>query len=249
MIQIDEHSYALAPLLPDEGLQFGRAVFETLPVYKKPVLFMEHVSRMNRGLEALRIRKPVNPLWLEIELKKLGLENCVLKILVSEKNLIFQTRPLPELKTSASLTLQPDWRSRHPLLLSHKTVQYLAGLLSWETARHDGYDDALLINPAGQVAEASRSNLFFLRKGRLHTPDLACGLLPGIVREWVIQFYEVETGFYTPVDLYRSEGVFICNSVIGLRPVCAIDDRVLPQNNQLQTIAGYYHEAVTDPAK
>ena len=249
MIQIDERTFALAPLQPDEGFQYGRAVFETLPVYKKPVLFLEHISRLNRGLEALQIRKPVNPVWLEIELTKLQLENCVLKILVSEKNLVFQTRPLPADKANASLTLQPDWRSRHPLLLEHKTVQYMAGLLAWETACRDGYDDALLINPAGKVAESSRSNLFFVKNGQLHTPDLACGLLPGIVRAWVTGQYSVEAGFYTPENLFQAEGVFICSSVIGIRPVAAIDDQVLGQSSLILKIADHYRGAVSDPAK
>jgi len=73
-----------------------------------------------------------------------------------------------------------------------------------------GFDDALILNTKGFIAEASRSNIFFVNKNRLFTPSLECGCLPGITRQAVIDIAEragikVIEGKFTLIDLYKAE--------------------------------------------
>ena len=83
----------------------------------------------------------------------------------------------------------------------------------------------------GYVIEGTRSNLFFVRNGRLHTPDLTrCGI-DGIMRQVLLQRYgsDAETGFYTLADLHMADEVFVSNSVIGVWPLLSLQsggDRV-----------------------
>jgi 4-amino-4-deoxychorismate lyase len=212
-------------LVLDEGLLFGRGVFETLRVGRQPFFWYEHLARLNEGLAALKIRPALDPDDLLGEVQSLQIRDCVLKIVATPANLILQTRPLPaEPAAPWRLTAAAGYRTASRRLLGSKNLNYLDNLLAWENARQEGYDDALWLNAAGQVAETSRANLFFFRGSQLLTPDPACGLLDGIVRQWVIRRFPVQTGYYRLSDLLAADAVFVTNSVAGIQPVGAIEE-------------------------
>ncbi|MEY4641207.1 MAG: hypothetical protein RLZZ227_1201, partial [Pseudomonadota bacterium] len=84
--------------------------------------------------------------------------------------------------------------------------------------------EGLMLDVDGYVTEGTRSNLFFVRGGRLHTPDLSrCGIA-GIMRQVLLQRYgdNAETGFYTLADLHLADEVFVSNSVIGVWPLLSL---------------------------
>lgn len=76
------------------------------------------------------------------------------------------------------------------------------------------YDEVLFLNERGEVAEASRMNLFLARDGDLVTPPLASGCLPGILREELLAEGKAREAVLTPEDL--SQGFFLGNSLRGL---------------------------------
>lgn len=224
MIRIDQAVYAEKPLAADEGFQFGRGVFETILILERPLLWTEHCRRLNGSLADLSIRPPIDADHLLNQIGRLGIRHCVLKILVSPENVVLLTRPLPAAMSDAGqrLDLQPDPRSNDPRLLRNKTVNYLPGLLAWQDARAGGFDDVLFYRDKQDIRECSRSNIFFVRAGRILTPDCSCGLLPGIVRQWIMGRYPVETGVYPISEILSADTVFITNSVIGIRSVSQI---------------------------
>src|SRR3954454_329392 len=67
-------------------------------------------------------------------------------------------------------------------------ANYLNSILANQEATHDGYDEALLLDPQGYVSEGSGENVFLVIGGELHTPDLGCGALKGVTRDTVITF-------------------------------------------------------------
>jgi branched-subunit amino acid aminotransferase/4-amino-4-deoxychorismate lyase len=210
-------------LILDDGLLFGRGVFETIRVGDQPIFWAEHLLRLNQGLSDLGIRPPVDPDVLLRQVQSLPIRHCVLKIVATAANLILQTRPLPAADHRAwHLAVASGTRTSNPLLLSSKNLNYLDNLLAWENARQAGFDDVIWLNSAGQVAETSRANLFWLRDGQILTPDLACGLLNGVVRQWVIANYPVQAGFFSLDDLLSANAVFITNSLIGIQPISRI---------------------------
>lgn len=247
--KISDNTYARSPLQADEGFQFGRAVYETLPVFQQPVLLSAHVERLNKASRALNIGTTLTAEELAEDISALAFNNCVLKIMVSPANLVYQTRPLPAKEISVKLQLKDDLRSRQPELLRYKTVQYLAGLIAYEQAIAQGFDDALLVNPEGYIAECTRSNIVLIRDDQLLTPDLACGLLPGIARDWLLANYPVKTGFYRVSDLKDVQGAFICNSVRGFRPVTTVDDKKWPVHPLANEIQASFQKKILDKAK
>jgi 4-amino-4-deoxychorismate lyase len=233
-------------LTVDDGLWFGLGVFETIRVHDRPLFWAQHIQRLNAGLKALQVREALAADELLASVLALGIKNCVLKIAVTPDNILFSTRPLPA-DNSASYTLLPvdNLRSRNPLLLSTKNLNYLENLLARGQAAANGYDDALYVEKDGTLSETSRANIFFYKDGRLKTPDLACGILPGIVRQWVIEQVPVETGIWTLNDLLTAEAVLVTNSVIGVRPVTRIGGQVCPVSSLALDLCHRYIYAAT----
>jgi 4-amino-4-deoxychorismate lyase len=222
---------ANAEITVDEGLQFGRGVFETIRVGKTPYFFAEHMERLNRGLYDLAVRDPVNSERLLQEITALAIQHCVLKVIVTPAQIILQTRPLPEMPARPwHLTPRPGGQPANPILLATKNLNYLDHLLAWENARSAGFDDALLLGPADEIRETTRANIFWHKDGQLMTPDVACGLLDGVVRRWVLATFPARIGSYTLADLLDADSVFVTNSVLGIQPVERIGEHAIALN-------------------
>lgn len=98
------------------------------------------------------------------------------------------------------------------------------------TARGQGWDEVLLRDSEGRLVEAGVSNVFFVRDGRVHTPALDCGGLPGIMRAQVLALgreagLKVREGRFDATDITAATEVWLSNSLIGLRPVTLLADR------------------------
>lgn len=109
-------------------------------------------------------------------------------------------------------------------LCGHKTGNYAVNFLALQEAVSLGYDDVLFLNSHKHIAETAKCNLFFVTKGMICTPDLSCGILPGIIRGFVINTaesfgIEVQEGQYTLEDLCDAQEIFVTNSVAGILPV------------------------------
>ena len=71
---------------------------------------------------------------------------------------------------------------------------YAVSILANQEATHDGYEEAMLLDPQGYVCQGSGENVFLVRNGTLHTPDLSGGALDGITRD---EFYVADEAFFT----------------------------------------------------
>jgi len=111
-----------------------------------------------------------------------------------------------------------------------KTLNYLPSVLAAAEALDLGADDALMLNRSGKVAEATSSNIFLVLNGRLVTPDLQSGVLPGVTRAVVIELARaigipVEERPVSVSELAKAEEIFLTNSIAGLRAVERLNDR------------------------
>ncbi len=239
--QQDSNNFVL-----DDGFWFGRGVFETIRVHDRPLFWTEHINRLNDGLQALKIRPPIRSEELLAQLEAMNAYQCVLKIGVTPENIVFQTRPLPD-APSPNFGILPiqELRSHNPLLHSYKLLNYLDNLLARERATDHGYEDALYIDAGGGLSETARANLFFVRDGQIHTPALACGLLSGVIRQWVIDNFRVETGFYTMDELLKADAVFETNSVIGIQPVSHIEELACGTSPVVEDVRQRYEATIS----
>ena len=110
------------------------------------------------------------------------------------------------------------------------TGQYTNSVLAKREAKLGGYDEAILLDPAGNVSEGSGENIFVVRKGVLRTPDLSCSILEGITRDTVLTLaremgVEVVEGRLTRDQLWQADEVFFTGTAAEITPVREIDNR------------------------
>jgi branched-chain amino acid aminotransferase len=108
--------------------------------------------------------------------------------------------------------------------------QYTNSILAKREAKFGGYDEAILLDPAGYVSEGSGENIFIVKKGVLITPDLSSSILEGITRDTVITLaremgLEVKEGRITRDQLWLADECFFTGTAAELTPVREVDNR------------------------
>ena len=107
---------------------------------------------------------------------------------------------------------------------------YLNAILAGKEVWDLGYDEALLLDTDGYVAEGPGENIFVIRKGIVKTPPLSSSILPGITRDTVITLlrdsgYQVLEERVTRDEVYISDEVFFTGTAAEVTPIREVDDR------------------------
>jgi len=239
----------------DRGLHYGDGLFETLAVRGGRALhWSRHMTRLLAGCERLGI-PAVDTVALAREAHRLSAATAqgVLKVIVTRGSggrgyrephtvlprRILQLFPWPEFPPAAgeqgvAVRLCRMRLCHNPLLAGIKHLNRLEQVL----ARREWHDpriaEGLLLDGDGLLVEGTMSNLFVVRGGKLLTPGLLrCGVA-GIMRSVVLelarrQSVPVEIGPVDAAELGRAEEVFLCNSLIGIWPVVAVEGRPYPR--------------------
>jgi branched-chain amino acid aminotransferase len=130
------------------------------------------------------------------------------------------------------------------MVRSKTTANYANGLLAKREALKDGYDEAMLLDTEGYVAEGSGENVFMVRRGIIKTPPLT-SILEGITRETIIQL-AAELGIriveerFTRDELYIADEAFFSGTAAEITPIREVDNRMIgtgkpgPVTKQLQ---------------
>lgn len=108
---------------------------------------------------------------------------------------------------------------------------YVNSALASDDAKRSGFDEAILLDESGHVAEGSTCNLFMVRKGVLITPPVHGNVLEGITRDGVMQLAQRELG--VPVEermidrseLYVCDELFLTGTAVGVEAVVRVDHR------------------------
>jgi branched-chain amino acid aminotransferase len=109
---------------------------------------------------------------------------------------------------------------------------YINSILANREAVEDGYDEAIMLNTRGLLAEGSGENIFIVRHGEVFTPPVSAGILEGITRDAVMQLLaddghpviELELG---RSDLYRADEMFFTGTAAEVTPVREVDRRTI----------------------
>ena len=108
---------------------------------------------------------------------------------------------------------------------------YVNSAVASADARLGGFDEAILLNENGHVAEGATCNLFMVRKGKLVTPPVSENILEGITRDCIMRLAGWELNLETverPInrsELYTCEELFFTGTAVGLAPVVRVDHR------------------------
>jgi len=138
-----------------------------------------------------------------------------------------------------------------------KSISLLNSVLAKAEASRRGWFEGVMLNGRGELTEGTTTNLFFVRRAVLHTPALACGLLPGITRGEVLRLARrlripTREGCYRADDLRQADEIFLTNSSLEIVPVISWRKsrspgpvtRQLQQHYQLAIMAALFHERV-----
>ena len=124
---------------------------------------------------------------------------------------------------------------------------YPVSIMANQEVTRNGYDEAILMDPQGYVCQGAGENLFLVKDGVLHTPDLAGGALDGITRRTIIQFADdlgikVIERRITRDEFYLADEIFMTGTAAEVTPIREYDDRTIgnggrgPLTEKLQTL-------------
>ncbi len=187
------------------GLLSGWGVFSTLRV-AEGVLFEwdRHWARIKRDAAALHVPVPADSEAVRRQLLELieanGAVNCTLRVVIvrngggmwagpsngRESDLIALTADSKEWGTGVKLAYQAHGRHAACNFAGTKILSWAMNLTWLETAQRRGFDEVILLNERGEVAECTSANLFLANGGQVWTPPLSSGCLPGITRELLL---------------------------------------------------------------
>jgi branched-chain amino acid aminotransferase len=215
----------------DEGLLRGDGVFEVVRVYAgRPFALDEHLARMTRSAEGLRLPLDVAAVRADIEtlLAAAGeLEGCVRAVVTRGGRRIVLAeaiRELPPTIALASITYAPP-----RLLDGIKSLSYGANMLATRLAQEAGADDAVLVTPHGRVLEAPTRSIFAVLGGELSTPPLTEHILDSITRRALLSVVGVRERPITLEELLGAEEAFLASTTHEALPVHSVDGRTLPR--------------------
>ncbi|NWG88044.1 MAG: aminotransferase class IV, partial [Hydrogenophilaceae bacterium] len=113
---------------------------------------------------------------------------------------------------------------------------YMNSILAHREAEHDGYDEALLLDVDGFVAEGSGENIFIISRGKMYTPDLTSAL-EGITRDTIIQLAG-ELGIpviekrITRDEVYSADEAFFTGTAAEVTPIRELDNRTIGEGKR-----------------
>tara|TARA_A100001388_G_scaffold237566_1_gene191960 strand:- start:920 stop:1831 length:912 start_codon:yes stop_codon:yes gene_type:complete len=116
------------------------------------------------------------------------------------------------------------------------TGGYVNGVMAHDQAKNNGYQEAILLDTNGFVAEGSGQNIFIVKNGNLLTPELTC-CLNGITRRSVIQMakdkgIEVHERQITRDELYTADEIFFSGTAVEITPIRSVDKVVIGQGKR-----------------
>ena len=196
----------------DRGFTYGDGLFETMRVVNgKPFRMAQHLERMTRGADFLRIKPPFTPKKLEKFAGQLIEQNqmsdAILRVTLtrgpgkrgytpdkaSQPSIVMTLHAAPSLENPVGWSLVTS-SFRIPTadpLSSFKTTSKILHVMARIEAAEKGADEALLINTNGEVAETASGNLFWIYQDEICTVPTGRGVLPGITRAIVLEICPV----------------------------------------------------------
>lgn len=255
------------------GLHYGSCVFEGERAYGSKVFkSREHSERLHQSAELLGFEIPYSVDALEDAKEQVLRQNNIVdgylrpvawrgsemmaisaqqtKIHVAIAGWVWPSMYKTDIKEKGIRLSMADYKRPSPE--SAPTASKAAGLymictISKHKAEKAGFDDALMLDYRGYLAEATGANLFLVMDGELHTPKADC-FLDGITRRTVIALAKangitVHERHIDPEELARVQEVFLTGTAAELTPVREIDGRQFVIGNITKTLMAAYTAA------
>ncbi|MDP2939600.1 MAG: branched-chain-amino-acid transaminase [Candidatus Omnitrophota bacterium] len=242
----------------DHGFLYGDGVFEGIRVYNGLIFKLkEHIERLFESAHSLMLTIPLSKEKL-IEatihtLKANNLKNAYIRLCVTrgEGDLGLDPR---KCKGNASIVIITDKIALYPESLYKKgmeiitvptirnlpealnpqikSMNYLNNILAKIEAINCGFDEAIMLDNLGYVAECTGDNIFIVKENHLYTPPQCMGTLRGITRDTVLEIASknriaTHEHVLTRHELYISDECFLTGTAAEIIPVVKVDGRII----------------------
>ncbi|MCM8771373.1 MAG: branched-chain-amino-acid transaminase [Candidatus Omnitrophica bacterium] len=240
----------------DHGLLYGDGVFEGIRSYNRRVFKLrEHIDRLFESAHSLLLRIPLSKEQLIAAvlktLKTNGLKDAYIRLIVTrgEGDLGLDPRKCygkPSVIIIADkITLYPEELYKKGLEIitvptvrnlpeavnpQIKSLNYLNNILAKIEAANCGYEEAIMLDALGYVAECTGDNIFIVRHNQLYTPPQCMGSLRGITRDTVLDIAKknkipAHEHVITRHEVYISDECFLTGTAAEIIPVVKVDGR------------------------
>lgn len=235
---VNQEKARIAP--SDRGFTLGDGLFETLLLKDGALHHLEaHLHRMFDGARVLGLAVPETDFaaaMLEVAQAN-GLSTAAIRLTLSRGSGPRGLLPPPDGRPTCLITAAPygvlppahaiiarsTRRNEHSPLSRIKSLNYLDNIIARQEAEGRGANEALLLNTAGRVSEATIANVFIRRGSHVVTPPVNEGALPGVMRAEMLR----SGGEERPLgieDILAADEVFLTSS-LGIRPVARVEGR------------------------
>jgi branched-chain amino acid aminotransferase len=262
------------------SLHYGSGVFEGIRTYAAadgPAVFRltDHIQRLLDSAKLLMMKIPYTRDELvdacKLTVRENGLDSCYVRPIAFLGYGEMGLNPLP-CPVNVSIAVWPwgaylgeesleagvrmkvsSWRRVDPNVnpvAAKGTGIYINSSLAKVEAVNSGYDEAILLNTQGFVAECTGENLFIVKDGVLITPPLSSGALGGITRDSIMRIardhgYEVAETQLLRHDLYLADEAFLTGTAAEVVPIRSVDDREIGSRGEItRRLQGTYFAAV-----
>ena len=262
------------------GLHYGSGVFEGIRTYAAvdgPAVFRltDHIQRLLDSAKLLMMQVPFSRDELveacKLTVRENKMESCYVRPLAYLGYGEIGLNPLP-CPVNVSIAVWPwgaylgeesleagvrvkvsSWRRMDPNVnpvAAKGTGIYINSSLAKVEAVQSGYDEAILLNTQGFVAECTGENLFIVKNGVLITPPLSSGALAGITRDSIMTIardhgYPVQEQQLLRHDLYLADEAFLTGTAAEVVPIRSVDDREIGNRGEItRTLQQTYFAAV-----
>ena len=229
------------------GLLNGWGLFTTMRVFRgEPFAFERHWKRLQKDAVRTRVPFEFDAAEVRSSLRELIRRNNVPEgtariyavynkvgfwqsaEILPEVDLLLCTAGLPSYREPVRLTICEQSRHAASPLAGVKVTSWIFNVWTLQGAQQRGFDEALLLNERGEIAECTAANIFCARGGRVFTPPLSSGCLEGVTRGILLEIapgagIPVEEKPLLPEELYAADEVFITSTNRSLLGVSEID--------------------------
>ena len=230
----------------DQGLLTGHGIFETLIAHRgRPFTADRHYRRLKKSAQRLELEIPSEEALAHIMRSTILVndletaDQCRLRVTITsgpeggKATWMVSALPLAGFPAVASLAVLPYTRNENAALAGIKSTSFGDNVLALREIKDRGFSEGIFANTKGNICEGTSTNVFIIQKdGKLITPPLCDGCLPGITREIVIELCKKEEILLAEQSMPLKEfeqvrGAFLTSSLRGIQPVARIENTQL----------------------
>lgn len=241
----------------NRAYRYGNGLFETIRWTGKFLPLIEyHLDRLLQGMDVLKYQLPahldrekIHEEIIRLCVKNHGTKPARVRFSVFPGNgglydgdrklqYVIETWPLSAEQGSFNnngllLGIYPDESKKPGIFSGLKSADFLLYSMAATYASEQKWNEALVLNPAGRIADSTIANIFIVKNGIICTPPVADGCVAGVMRRYLLDHlpeagFTVEEQTLSPGDLDNAVEIFLTNAIRGIRWVGRYGDHTYP---------------------